>query len=96
MYPDECCKFIQEEIFRLTKLKISNFDFSEIGPLKKINMWTAQVAKNLSEINFREKLHELISISNSKDIGLSYLEYKNQYNDWKTMEGEDDDSSLPF
>ena len=27
LYPDECCKFIQDEIYRLTKLKISSFDF---------------------------------------------------------------------
>lgn len=96
LYPYECCKFIQEEIYRLTKIKLSDFDFSEISPLKKINMWTEQVAINLSKINFREKLHKLISISEYEDIGLGYKEYMSQYKEWKTMSGEDDDESLPY
>ena len=91
LYPDECCKFIQEEIYRLTKLKLSYFDFSEINTLKKINMWSKRVAIDLSEINFREKLHKLVSLSYPKDIGLSYQEYKNLY-----RKNNSDSDWLPF
>jgi len=83
LYPDECCKFIQEEICRLTKLKLSTFNFSEINTLKKISMWSEKVATNLAEINFREKSHKLVPLFYSKDIGRSYLEYKNQYSNWQ-------------
>jgi hypothetical protein len=83
LYSDECCKFIQDEIYRLTEINLSNFDFSKISPLKKTKMWSESVARNLSDINFREKLHKLVSLSFPNDIGQGYIEYRNYYREWK-------------
>jgi DNA polymerase-3 subunit epsilon len=58
--PKECCKFIQDEILRCTKIRLSNKSFVGISQITHERMWTFETALRLMKNKMREKLNELL------------------------------------
>jgi DNA polymerase III epsilon subunit-like protein len=81
LQPHECCRFINEEIYKLLKIKLSNSDFSNIPQLNKEPMWTRDVAEKMLKDEYREMLHQLIP--NRMHNDKKFFTYNDHHNEWR-------------